>query len=398
MKDLIKESFLATLLVLVITFAGSYIPIKFEFVKPIKQGFLDFDIYDLYYSGSHLNNTKRDSNITLVEIGNDRKTIAEQINLIQKFGPAVIGIDAVFENKGDSLDDIKLTQTLGHYNNIILASKYELNPDDGQPMLKGNFFDKKNPHFQSGYINLLGSQFSVIRNYPSFLKIGDAVYPAFTSAIVKKKSPEKFNELKKRNNDLETINYTGNLESYTSITKEELQYYAATGQLDSLLSRKIVLLGYFVKGEPLVLDDLHFSPLNERVAGKSFPDMYGIVIHANILSMILNKNYANRVSDLVSYFVAGIIVFSFLLYILSRYKKPKHPKHGWFLLLQLILILVILYIFLLVFNWFQIKVPLLSIMMSIALSVELLGLYREIAVWLHQKYHYKTVFSHKHII
>ena len=32
------------------------------------------------------------------------------------------------------------------------------------------------------------------------------------------------------------------------------------------------------------------------------------------------------------------------------------------------------------------------------LCVELLGVYKNIALWLHKKYNYKTVFAHKHII
>jgi CHASE2 domain len=196
---LLKESLLATVMILIITFSISYIPIKFEFTKPIRQGFLGFDIYDLYYSGKHLKNTTRDTNIVIVEIGNDRATIADQIILIQKYSPAVIGIDAVFDKEGEPLENIKLLQAIQQSNNIIFASKYDIDPVTGRPAFFHNFFEEKDHLYQSGYINILGSQFSVIRNYPPFLKVGDSVYSAFTSTIAKKNSPEKFNKLKKRN-------------------------------------------------------------------------------------------------------------------------------------------------------------------------------------------------------
>jgi CHASE2 domain-containing sensor protein len=395
---LIKESILATVITLVITFAISFLPAKFEFDKPIRQGFLDFDIYDLYYSGNHLMNTQRDTNMVLVEIGDDRDAIADQINLIQKDSPLVIGIDAVFDKESTPLDNIKLLQAISNSDNIIFASKYDKDRITGQEIFIKNFFDKKSTQYQSGYINMLGNPFSVIRNYPPFLAIDDSVYLAFTSAIVKKISPEKFDKLKKRDKKLEIINYTGNLESYTSLTKEQLQYYAATGQLKSLIAQKIVLLGYFVKDKPLVMEDLHFSPLNEQVAGKSFPDMYGVVIHANILSMILSGKYASQVSELVSYLFSGVIIFLFLLYLLSQYKKRNHPKHGWFLFIQFILILMILYLFLQVFKWVHVKIPLLPILIALVLSVELLGVYKNIALWLHRRCQYNTVFIHKHII
>lgn len=394
---LIKESLLATVMILIITFSVSYIPIKFEFTKPIRQGFLGFDIYDLYYSGRHLN-PNRDTNIVIVEIGGDRATIAYQINLIQKYSPAVIGIDAVFEKEkeGGLLDNIKLLQAISQSNNIIFANRYDIDSVTGKPKFISNFFDRENDHIQSGYFNLLGNQFSVIRNYQPFLKAGDSVYSSFTSAIAKMFSPDRFNKLKKRNRKLEVINYKGNLESYTSLTNEQLLHADTTGQLGSLLTKKIVLLGYFVKDKPLVIDDLHFSPLNEEIAGKNYPDMYGVVIHANILSMILKGNYVNQASGFVSYLLAGLITFLFLLFILSRYKKRKHPKHYWLLLAQFAVVLFVLYLFLMVFNWFQVKVPLLPIMISLALCVELLDIYKMIALRLHKnkKYGFKTVFYH----
>ncbi len=390
------ESFLATVMILIITFSVSYIPMKFEFTKPIRQGFLGFDIYDLYYSGRHLN-PKRDTNIVIVEIGSDRATIADQISLIQKYSPAVIGIDAIFEKEKDEepLENIKLLQAISQSDNIIFASKYQTDPITGKPVFIHNFFEEKDEHYQSGYFNLIGSQFSVIRNYPPFLKAADSLYPAFTSAIAKMFSPDRFNKLKKRNRKLEVINYKGNLESYTSLTNKELVNADTTGQLGSLLSQKIVLLGYFVKDKHLVIDDLHFSPLNEEVAGKNYPDMYGVVIHANILSMILNGNYVTQASGFVSYLLAGVITFLFLLFILWRYKKHKHPKHYWLLLAQFAVVLFVLYVFLQVFNWFQVKVPLLPIMIALALSVELLDIYKMIALRLHKKYRYKTVFTYK---
>ena len=382
-------------MILIITFGISYIPFKFEFTKPIRQGFLEFDIYDLHYSGKHLGNTRRDGNVVIVEIGNDRATIADQINLIQKYSPAVIGVDAVFDREGEPVGNIKLLQAISQSGNIVFASKFDNDPVTGRQIFVHNFFNDKGTRFQSGFINILGSQLSVIRNYPPFLKIDDSVYLSFTAAISKKYSLEKFNTLQKRNNKLEIINYSGNLENYTSLTTEQLFSADTTGQLENLLNKKIVLLGYFDKEAPLVMEDLHFSPLNEEIAGKSLPDMYGVVIHANILSMIIGGNYAKLASNFVSYLLSGMITFLFMLFILSRHKKNKHPKHYKLVLAQFIIVILVLYIFLLVFNWFQVKVPLLPIMIALALCVEFLEIYRMIALWLNKKYKYKTVFNHK---
>ena len=75
--SLINESLLATVMVLIITFVVSFIPLKFEFIKGIRQEFLGFDIYDLHYSGKDLKNKQRDANIVIVEVANDRAGVAE---------------------------------------------------------------------------------------------------------------------------------------------------------------------------------------------------------------------------------------------------------------------------------------------------------------------------------
>jgi CHASE2 domain-containing sensor protein len=397
-----KESLLATVFTIIVTWAVSFIPIKYEFSKAIRVDFLGFDIYDLYYSGKHLKNSQRDTDIVIVQVANDRDSIAAQINLIQKYTPKVIGIDAVFNREGeDHLADIKLVEAISKYNNIILASRVEIDSNSGKVGFINNFFEDKNYPFQSGYINFLGNKFSVIRNYPPFYKTSDSVYMSFSTALTKIYSPEKFAKLKKRRNKTEIINYTGNLESYTNLSKEQLAEGDTTNQLGSLLRGKIVLLGYFVKESPLtplVIEDLHFSPVNERISGKSYPDMYGVVMHANILSMVLNENYVSQASELLSYFLASLIIFLFLFYMLSQYKKKQHPKHGKFLLIQFLLVLFVLYLFLQVFNLFNTKIPLLPIMIAVVLCVELLGVYKNIALWMHKKYEYKTVFAHKHII
>ena len=398
----LMESLLATLFTIIITYGVSFIPIKYEFSKAIRVDFLGFDIYDLYYSGKHLKNSQRDTDIVIIEIANDRDSIAGQINRIQKYAPKVIGIDAVFEKEGeDNAGDVKLIEAISKSNNIVLASRVDIDSVTGKVGFVNNFFEDKTYSFNSGYINFLGNKFSVIRNYPPFYKADDSLYTAFSSAIVKVFSPEKFEKLKKRNNQTEIINYTGNLESYTNLSKEQLIDSDTTHQLDNLLHNKIVLLGYFVKESPqtpLVIEDLHFSPVNERISGKTYPDMYGVMMHANILSMVLNQKYVSQAPEPVSYFLAAGIIFLFLLYMLVHYKKKQHPKHGKFLLIQFLLVLIMLYVFLQVFILFHIKIPLLPIMIALVLCVELLGVYKNIALWMHRKYHYKTVFAHKHII
>ncbi|MFI5130686.1 MAG: CHASE2 domain-containing protein [Chitinophagales bacterium] len=399
----LKESLLATFFTIIITLLVSFIPIKYEFSKAIRIDFLGFDIYDLYFSGRELPYLKRDSDIVIIEIAGDRESIARQINIIHSYSPAIIGIDSDFPEREDTSGNNDLTRAIIQSDRIVVG--YRIKPDTHtkKETVTRNFFETGSTRLQSGYMNLFQDSFSSVRNYRPFYDTDSSTYLAFTSAILQKKSLEKYDELKNRKTKTEIINYSGSLESYTNLSKEQLLYSDSTGQLRRLLEGKTVLLGYFVRESPQtsrVLEDLWFSPVNKRISGKSFPDMYGVVIQANILSMVLHERYMTQASNVISYLIAGLLIFLFLYYMLSQYKKKQHPKHGKFLLIQFLLVLVVLFIFLMIFKWFWIKVPLLPIMIALVLCVELLGVYKNIALRMnkHKKLRYKTVFAHKHII
>ena len=91
--------------------------------------------------------------------------------------------------------------------------------------------------------------------------------------------------------------------------------------MDSSLSKeflrgKIVLIGYL--GENLVdslsCHDKYFTPLNENYVGRSMPDMYGVVIHANIVSMILNDSYIYNLDNYLIVFFALFLCYVNILF------------------------------------------------------------------------------------
>jgi len=357
--QLIKEALVATVIALLLTYIISFIPFKFEFVKVIKQGSLDMDIYDLYYSGRGGQNVKRDPNIVLVQVAADRASIARQVTIINGHQPALIGLDVIFSQAKDAESDTALVRAIDGAKNIVLSTSIT---DD--LVMKKNFFDSTGKKYASGFTNFAGARYSVVREYAPFVQLNDQQYFAFTSRIVEVFSPIHFTKLKRRNNRIEIINYSGNLGNYTSITADELLQYQSSGQLSEILKGKIVLLGFFVKQPPLVIEDLYFSPLNEVVAGKSNPDIYGLVIHANILSMILSEDYVHLASAFFSYACAFVLTFLMMLYILKQYSKPKHPAHWKLLLVQLLIIILLFYLFLQIYNWFQFKMPISPVIIS----------------------------------
>ena len=99
-----------------------------------------------------------------------------------------------------------------------------------------------------------------------------------SEAIIRFKISEK---------DESIIPYASYSEHFTTISTQEI----LNASVDlNLLNGKIVLIGFCGSENGMtVIDDKHFTPLNDNYAGKSLPDMYGIYIHANIISGYLNN-------------------------------------------------------------------------------------------------------------
>lgn len=95
----------------------------FDIFNPLDQLFNDFDYTDLYFSSFISKESPPDTNIYIVNIGGyplGRLDIAQQISVLQKYEPKVIGIDAVFaERKG--FEDFILKRALNLKPNIVMG-------------------------------------------------------------------------------------------------------------------------------------------------------------------------------------------------------------------------------------------------------------------------------------
>lgn len=388
-NNLYREAAAASGILMLIIFLLHLIPLNFEIFKPFKEQFNDFDIYDMVYSDLALGDQKKDTSIVLVQIAEDRQKIAGQLKLLQKCQPAVIGVDVTFETRSDDLIADSILADQLRKPNVVTGNRLYLDSSNKIDVLP-NFFDTDSDSVNSGYFNFLGGEISVVRYYPPFVKAGERVNNSFTSVIAKKIKPGDYRVLESRKNKKEIINYSGNLEHYTSFLWQNVD----TAQLADKVKGKIVLLGVLYKKKPLVLEDLHFTPMNSKINGKSFPDAYGVVIHANILSMIFSGNYIGSFPLSLTYIFAAVISFFLVLYQLRRIKKNKHAPHWQVILYQFILIIALTGIFLFIFKKWQIKIPLSPIVLCIIISVELLWIYRYFAQLMNKWFSWHTIFAH----
>ena len=194
---------------------------------------------------------------------------------------------------------------------------------------------------------------------------------------------EKTDRFLSRDNEIERINYRGNVLDYGT-TKYGTRYYALDVEdvfsenfVPELIEDKILLfcfLGDFL-GDRQALEDKFFTPLNASYAGKAELDMFGGVIHANIISMILNEDYIDAMSDTTGWVLAVIACFLNVVFFSLIYKRIPRWYDGVTKLIQLMQLLTLGFFILYVFDTHNYLVDLSYVLFVIALSGDSLEVY-----------------------
>ncbi|NWF89725.1 MAG: CHASE2 domain-containing protein [Ignavibacteriaceae bacterium] len=331
--------FIITLLMFIVLGIFSFLPINCFFLDPITKAISDFDVYDIVYSKLR-EDPKADTSIVIVNIGNlSRLEIANQINIINSYNPKLIAVDAIFEEAKDYRGDSSLAMAFSKCKNLVLVSRLEgfseISETYDTLICSIHNFSK---YGTTGFANLPNDDklfFRTIREFRPKAKSKGKTIPAFSAKIAEIFNPDAYKYLEKRENEIEKINFIGNYEKFYHLDTEQL---IAEDQNLNFLRDKIILMGFVgTSFQNKTLEDIYFTPLNERYAGKSFPDMYGVVIHANIISMILNKSYVNKMPSWMSVGIALFMSYlsAFIIYTLKiKYKD-------WFSGLSKIYILLI---------------------------------------------------------
>jgi hypothetical protein len=330
-----------------------FITFNISVFDPIKKALGDFNFSDLLYSRLNSGMETLDTNVILVNIGYlDRSGIAGQIRIIRKHEPRAIGFDGFFSVRKDSLADFRLKQQLSD-GNIVMAS-YLTGKDELEA--KFDVLEMSDPFFTggaTGYVNLGGSDriTSTVRYFsPSENFIGTTIEP-LSVELVKRYNPEAYQRLKERRNAREHINYIGNRRTFICFDATEI--FDSSADL-SIIKDKIVLMGYM--GETLsdtAVEDIYFTPMNRQLSGRSIPDMYGVVIHANIVNMIVTGNYINVMPDWLCIALSFILCYFYIYFItLFNYKRPMLFNITFPVILLLLNVLII-YFFFLLYKYFN---------------------------------------------
>ncbi len=379
-----RDTLFATLAVFLIILAFKFIPLNLHIFDPIKAALSDIEFNDLAFSKTNKEN-KYDENIIVIDADTaNRKDLAFLIDKLSDYSPSVIGVDLLFLKEGkDSVANRMLGSILKNTPNLVQAVK--LYWEDEKPLIQ-NYYSMQVANF--GYANFIGEDKGVIRSYSPFETTKSASFKSFTSAIVEKADINKYNELEKRDHEIEIINYKRDASNYKIFSWLDI----ISNTIDSsLIKNKIVLLGYIDK-TGYNIEDKHYTPLNENFIHKKLPDMDGVIIHANILSMILNDQYIRRIPVWLDVLLAILLTYFHIALFINYYIHNHKWFHIRFKAIQFLSSIVFIYIGILLLRW-RIYFDFTLLLTAVILSVDVLYFYEGFAKWLERKISFKTIFT-----
>jgi len=370
----------ATLLVAGIVLILAILP---DINKPfniLSQALSDIDITDINYSKVKMN-IQPDTNIFIINAGDAKRgEMASHIKKILKFNPKVLGVDFYFTKEKSPKDDSLLNDVVSKSTNVVMASFFRdtslnspslLNPDTLITSLKK--FGTKNNCF--GYVNLQSDKsYRTIRTFQPSIKYKDSTYLSFAAMVTGMFDSLALKRLFDRQNDIETISFNGNINKFQVIDVRELE---TDSTILENIRGKIVLYGFLGRSifDSTNCEDKFFTPFNEYYIGRTFPDMYGIVIHANIIATILEGDYIHTPG------VVNILIILFILIYLNialfEYIKVKIPwlYGGEMKILVLIELVILLYIAVWLFAKFAIKLNIAMLLVSLLIAPDISEIY-----------------------
>lgn len=405
-KSLLRDAFIATVLVFLLYSMPSLLVAHVNFFDPVHAGIdrikkeYENVFVDITKGKLTSNPTQADSVIYLVNIDTlDRTGIAQLIENINRFDPKVIGIDVVF-SENINQPNPRLSAALKSVSDKLVLGSYLLTNQLGEIQEKPESSATPYLFGVEGFANFVTLEAnSTVRLFlPQFFpknKTGSGPkykppLESFSTQIVKKfdeKSYQKFIKHRKYTtvHAPEVIVYQHQEIDYHKLQPEE--FYEGNPELDELKG-KIVLIGLL--GDSTVAEDKHYSPFNLNALQ---PDMNGLVIHANIIEMILREDYVRYAEGWVLRIVSFLVCLALMVFFIYEFVKHNLWFHLIFKLVQLMLGALSFAVGLWIFYKWQIKIDTLKLIVPIALTVDVLYFYNTFAQWLHRQTGFVTYFD-----
>lgn len=367
------DNFFATLLVILVL---KFLPIIFtlDFLDPIQNTIEDFQLTDIVFNKLRDNDKLPvDTNIVLVNISKlDRAELARQIEVLNIYEPKVIGLDCFLKDLKDPVGDSLLASALAKVKNLVLVSKLE-NPNlvtkSWDSVVYSNEIFTKNS--QAAYANFIINEdfFRTVRIFTPRQTLDGQLTNAFAVQIARIYDPRKTHAFIERNNETEIINFRGNTDKFYALDYKP--FFRDTHDF-SFIRGKIVLMGFIGPNiNELTNEDIFFTPMNPQYVGKGYPDMYGVVVWANIVSMILSGDFYNQISPALSQVLTFIILYICMVIYTFMRKKFASFYEAISIALTFGLMILIAVVTLWIFFFFKLELKFEGLFFGILVSKQL---------------------------
>jgi CHASE2 domain-containing sensor protein len=379
----------------------------FNAFDPIGQALGDVELTDYVFSTLR-EDPEVDQNIVMVNIGNlSRRQIAEQIEIIRKYKPRVIGIDGFFDcstglrdtvncpQLKDTFGNLMLSNAIQEAGNVVLVTKVlqsdTLSLPDTYDSLRRSDAVFTAHAIREGYASLdtdaaFQDDVKTCRLFNPTIVVSGKEHHAFSVEMAMIYDSVKTKKFLARDNYAEVINYRGNVYDIFGSTNYPQMFYTLDVEdvytenfVGEMIKDKIVIFGFLGEylGDPSWADKF-YTPLNKKLAGKANPDMFGAVVHANIVSMILNEDYVTQMEEWQE--IAMAIVFCLLnvaLFSLINIHLPSWYD-GITKLLQLIQLLLYSILMVMIFAWYSFKFNVTLTLAAVALVGDVYEIYMSV--------------------
>lgn len=345
-----------TLFVFLLIGLLSLISLNLHFLDPFSYGVKDYDVTDIVYSRFRSQQTHIDDRIVIVNTGRpDRATIAAMLERIIAAQPKAVGLDVLFAGRREGQGDSLLQAALKKSDRIVISSLLQnYRSDLGRFEAEAGVDTFFSHHAHTGYANFPSSQTKTIRFFSPLERTAQGRVSSFAFELIRQADPPAAERLLEREKELERIHYTATGDNFIHFEPENI--LDTNIDLQDALEGKIVLVGYSDdRNDECPLLDKYYTPFNERYSGRSEPDMFGIVIHANIVRMALDHQFIRTVPAWLSFLLA--VLFCYANVILLEWIHKRYPTlhHPIIRILQVLEFTVLFFLLSLLFYAFRLK-------------------------------------------
>lgn|GEM_PF-2150904 len=377
------------------------LPINQIFIDPFSEAIRQYDVMDIAFSQFRNHDDPRlfDERVIVINSGlTDRQKVAQALELLNEKSASAVGLDLLFDTCKYTKKDTVLRLAIQKMPQLVMG--YSFSESRGKHAIttgiaSHEFFTK---NVRKGHVNLATNDGFSVRAFQSFYQKEDSTGAAFSVNLAQLMDPKIIGDLKDRKHKLEWINFKRVQPGQSSMifpinSKSSIQYTVLNIDefiRDSALydknffQDKLVLIGFSGENDlALSMQDRYFTPLNEKYTGRSKPDMHGVIIHANIISMLLDRDFINDLPAWVMYVLIYLIfLWNYYLFvkILNRNSLRRVFAVRLFQIFEF-LILLIVSILILVKN--NIKLEFFTLATVVIISFELFELYdHRFRIWI----------------